>query len=67
MSMKYGRSISCSCGATNEGQVTWHTLANSAPHDAYCSRISRSFTASQLGEDGLKFTSKLDNGGNVIA
>ena len=62
-----GRSVTCTCGATKEGQVTWHALANSAPHDDYCSKISRSFTAERLGYDGLRFSAKLDNRGNEIA
>jgi len=67
MNIQYGRAVQYSCGATNEGQSTWHTLAQAAPHDAYCSRISRSYTAEQMGYDGQLISTKLDNGGNVIA
>lgn len=67
MNLEYGRAVQCSCGAVNEGQSTFHTLANYAKHDDYCSRITRTFTAEQMGYDGQLMTSKLDNGGNVIA
>lgn len=68
MKIPFGRAVKCSCGAIAEGQSTWQTLATStAVHDDYCSRISRTFVAEKLGYDEQLITTKLDNGGNVIA
>ncbi len=62
-----GRAVTCSCGAHNFGQSTWMTLANYAPHDPYCSRITRTFIADQTDYTGIVRNVTLDNRGNFIA
>ena len=62
------REVTCdNCKATAYGQSTHHTLATSTiNHDPYCYYNERSFVATRIGLDELKFTSNLDKNGNAI-